>query len=176
MSSLERICYLMQVMSNHLMWQERLACWNMEHSFRQNFCKWQACLYIFCERFLLDLETTVLAILYLHSEEDGRAWGRRELRLTTRWTGLERWKEICWQPTSSWSIWAAHTPSPVPHTHRHPWPKAGTCCAFQGPQWVALLWSKEGYVCFVTSALVTLKSLVTLFLKIQNNNLTHDQC
>lgn len=132
-------------MSSHLMWQERLTCWNMEHYFRQN-CKWQASLYPFHERFLLDLETRTLAILHLHSDEDGREWGRKELRLTTSYSQMNRLercgydgKKIAGSPLLPGAFGQhTHTPSLLPPTHGHPWPKEDTRCAFQGPDWMAL--------------------------------------
>lgn len=79
----------MQVVSNRLLRQERLTCWNMERPFRQNY-KWQASLCPFHERFFcwtLKPESSPSPWYTPHTEEDGGEWGRRELRLTSRWTG-----------------------------------------------------------------------------------------
>lgn len=134
MSHSERICYLVQAMSNHLVWQERLTCWNTEHSFRQT-CKWQASLYPFHERFLSDLETRILAI----SPQWGgwKGMGQEGAKAENQMSRLEgcgyHGRKMAGRPLLPGAI-GQHTLPPWSLTPRHPWPKEGTC-AFQGSHW-----------------------------------------
>lgn len=48
-------------------------------------------------------------------------------------------RKIAGSPLLPGGIWATHTPSLLPDTHGHPQPKEGTCCVFQGPEWMAVL-------------------------------------
>lgn len=145
----------MQVVSNGLMREERLTCWNMERPFRQNY-KWQASLCPFHERFFvgpwsqnprhhLDIHP---AVRRTEGNGGGGSWGwQADEQARAMW---EWWTENHWQPSSLQGTWATRTPflpSLPPHTPTPdscPWPNENMRCAFQGPDRVALLWSKEG--------------------------------
>ena len=145
----------MQVVSNHLVWQERLTCWNMECPFRQNY-KWQASLCPSHERFFtgpwshnprhhLDIHPMVRR---MEGNGGGGSWGSRadeQARAMWEWQS-----ENHRQPSSLQAIWATRSPfppSPHPDTHSHPCPPQKKMhCALQEPDWMPLLWSKEGAV------------------------------
>lgn len=122
--------------------------------------------------------TSLMHIRRMNWNGGGGSWdwqANEEARVM--WWG---WNENPRQPSSSQGFQTMHTPfspSLQPDTHSCTWPNKITRCAFDEPVLVATLWSKEhtAYV-LLSQDWCHVKSLMTFFLKAQNNHLACDQC